>query len=569
MAVPSNYVAIKGSIHSHPKDHQKLGPTANADQLTVTLLLRRKARASKQPEIVAASAPRPTHDQFVEARGADQAEIDKVAAFAKSAGLQVLECDAARRSVVVRGSVAAVNKAFAVKLNDYQYERGKYRSHDGAVYLPSGVARYVQAVVGLTNRPVRAVHFSTARRRSPADPANTKPLTPQQVATLYGFPPGDGSGQTIGLYEMATQGPAGYAPSDIAGTMSALGGLPMPNLVDVSVDGVNNSGQSDGETGLDITVAAAIAPKATIAVYFTGGETQNIIHALQAMIHPASGQPTPTVISISYGWGPDDPGADSFSDSEFAQISSLFEDAVTNQITVLVSSGDSGARIEDPHQAQTSYPASDPWVTACGGTTIGNISGSSFDEYVWNDTGAGGPGATGGGISARFPIPAYQAAVTLPKRVGTGTTGRGIPDIAGNASENSGYPQVINGSEQPVGGTSAVAPLYAGLIARINANLGHSVGFLNPTLYQPPASTFSDIVGAPGPANNSLGQVTGYPAGPGWDACTGFGSVHGQALQNGLTAATKVAAHAASTPFRRVAANAKARAKRGKQPAHA
>jgi kumamolisin len=202
MAVPSNYVAIKGSIHPHPKDHQKLGPTANADQLTVTLLLRRKASASKQPEIVAAGAPRPTRDQFVEARGADQAEIDKVAAFAKSAGLQVLESDPARRSVVVRGSVAAVNKAFAVKLNDYQYERGKYRSHDGAVYLPSGVARYVQAVVGLTDRPVRAVHFSTARRRSPADPANTKPLTPQQVATLYGFPPGDGSGQTIGLYAM-------------------------------------------------------------------------------------------------------------------------------------------------------------------------------------------------------------------------------------------------------------------------------------------------------------------------------------------------------------------------------
>ena len=247
MAVASNYVAIKGSIHPHPKDHQKLGPTANADQLTVTLLLRRNASASKQPEIVAAGTPRPTRDQFVEARGADQAEIDKVAAFAKSAGLQVLQSDAARRSVVVRGSVAAVNKAFAVKLNDYQYERGKYRSHDGAVYLPSGVARYVQAVVGLTNRPVRAVHFSTARRRSPADPANTKPLTPQQVATLYGFPPGDGSRQTIGLYEMATQGPAGYAPSDIAGTMSALGGLPMPNIVDVSVDGVNNSGQSDGE----------------------------------------------------------------------------------------------------------------------------------------------------------------------------------------------------------------------------------------------------------------------------------------------------------------------------------
>jgi len=570
MSVSSNYVAIKGSIHPHPKDHKKLGPTASTDQLTVTLLLRRKAGASKRPEIVAAGAPRPTHDQFVEARGADQAEIDKVVAFAKSAGLDVVESDAARRSVVVRGSVAAVNKAFAVQLNDYQYEHGKkYRSHDGAVSLPSGVAGYVEAVVGLTNRPVRAVHFSTARRQNPADPPNTKPLTPQQVATLYGFPPGDGAGQTIGLYEMATQGPAGYAPTDIAGTMAALGGLPMPNIVNVSVDGVTNSGQSDGETGLDITVAAAIAPKATIAVYFTGGETQNIIHALQAMIQPASGQPVPNVISISYGWGPDDPGADSFSDSEFAQISGLFEDAATNQITVLVSSGDSGAKIEDPSQAQTSYPASDPGVTACGGTTIGNMSGATFVENVRNDSGAGGPGATGGAISARFPVPSYQAAVTLPKRVGTGTSGRGLPDIAGNASENSGYPQVINGQQQPVGGTSAVAPLYAGLIARINANLGHSVGFLNPTLYQLPASTFSDIVGAPGPTNNSLGKVTGYPAGPGWDAYTGFGSVHGQALQDGLAAATKVAANAARTAVRQAAAEVKAHAKRGKHPAHA
>ena len=570
MSSSSNYVAIKGSVHPHPKDHKKIGPTASSDHLTVTLLLRRKTGAAKQAQIVAADAQRPTREEFANSRGADPGELDKVVDFAKQAGLEVVEADAARRSVIVRGSVADVDKAFAVQLNDYQYEHGKYRSHDGAVNLPSSIADYVEAVVGLTNRPVRARHLSTARRRNPADPANTKPLTPQLVATLYGFPPGDGAGQTIGLYEMATQGPAGYAPTDIAGTMAALGGLPMPNIVDVSVDGVSNSGQSDGETGLDITVAAAIAPKATIAVYFTGGQTQNIIHALQAMIHPAAGQPTPSVVSISYSWGPDDPGADSFSDSEFTQISSLFEDAATNKITVLVSSGDSGAEVADPVQAQTNYPASDPWVTACGGTTIGNIGGSSFDEYVWNDSGAGGPGATGGGISARFKIPAYQTAVNLPKRVGTGSIGRGIPDIAGNASENSGYPQVINGaSPQPVGGTSAVAPLYAGLIARINANLGHSVGFLNPTLYQLPAATFRDIVGPPGPANNSFDQVTGYPAGPGWDACTGFGSVHGQALQDGLRAATQVAASGAKPPVRKAAVDVKPNGKKGKEPAHA
>ena len=95
---------------------------------------------------------------------------------------------------------------------------------------------------------------------------------------------------------------------------------------------------------------------------------------------------------------------------------------------------------------------------------------------------------------------------------------------------------MINGQPpEPVGGTSAVAPLYAGLVARINTNLGASIGYLNPTLYALPAATFNDILGSPGPANNSFGQVQGYPAGPGWDACTGFGSVHGQALKTIFT----------------------------------
>ncbi|RZF24330.1 hypothetical protein EVC45_39405 [Paraburkholderia sp. UYCP14C] len=242
--------------------------------------------------------------------------------------------------------------------------------------------------------------------------------------------------------------------------MAALGNLPVPRIVDVAVDGTENSGQSDGETGLDITVAGAIAPAATIAVYFAGAQPQNMIDALQMMIHPNAGEPTPPIVSISYGWGPDDLGEPGFSDSEWTQISMLFEDADTNKITVLVSLGDSGAQIASRTQAQTSYPASDPWVTACGGTTIGNVNGATFEEWVWNDVGAAGPGATGGGVSARFPVPSYQSEVALPKRVGTGQAGRGVPDIAGNASENSGYLQVINGQPaQPVGGTSAVAPL--------------------------------------------------------------------------------------------------------------
>jgi kumamolisin len=566
------YRSLKGSEHPHPADHKKLSRTSGSEEVTITLLLRRKpGHAAMQPER-AADAPRPTREAFANQRGADPKELDAVAAFAKANGMKVMETDAARRSVIIRGPADAVNKAFNVQLNDYEYERGTYRSHDGPVQLPSNLADYVEAVVGLTNRQVHAQHFSTARRHggralgkesnakgrgAAKDPANTRPLTPVQVAALYNFPAGDGAGQTIGLYEMETnEGPAGYDPADIAATMRALGNLPMPQIVDVPVDGVENSGQSDGETGLDITVAGAVAPKAKIALYFAGGETQNIIHCLQKMIHPSGNDPVPGIISISYGWGPDDTGTPSFSDAEFAQITGLFEDAATNKITVLVSSGDSGAQIASRTQAQTSYPASDVWVTACGGTTIGNVNGSSFDEYVWNDIGGAGPGATGGGVSARFQVPDYQESVTIPPRVHAGQHGRGVPDISGNASENSGYLQVIGGRPpEPVGGTSAVAPLYAGLMARINANLGRPAGFLNSTLYGLPAATFRDILGAPGPANNSFGRVQGYNAGTGWDACTGLGSVHGQALQAALGSAGPAVVAAAPAPKASAAAD--------------
>jgi kumamolisin len=552
MALGIAYRSLRGSQHPHPKDHRKLHPTDGAEPLTITLLLRRRHdHPEVKPEAVTVGhGSRPTRGHFAAAYGADPGELAAVAAFAKAAGLEILETDVVRRSLVARGPAAAINAAFGIQLAHYQYAQGTYRSHDEEVKLPQSIADYVEAVVGLTNRKVPAQHFSTiaARRRLAAlDPANTQPLTPSQVADLYHFPSGDGAGQTIGLYEMATDsGPAGYASSDIQATMAALGNLPAPHIIDVSVDGTRNSGSSDGETGLDITVAAAIAPKATIAVYFAGGEVQNILHALQKMIHPGSRDPTPSVLSISYGWGPDDQGTPSFSDSEWGQLTQLFQDAAINKITVLVSSGDSGAVVESQTQPQVSYPGSDVWVTACGGTTIGNVGNGSFDEWVWNDRGPAGPGATGGGVSARFAVPSYQAEVSIPPRNGTDKPGRGVPDIAGNASENSGYPQVINGSPpQPVGGTSAVAPLYAGLMARINANNGFQAGYLNPVLYSLPASVFRDVSGASGPANNDFNRVKGYPANAGWDACTGLGSVNGQALQRALAAAHAAAPAAA------------------------
>jgi kumamolisin len=549
MKLPSGYKALKGSEHSLPKGDKVLKPTSEKEKATVTLVLRRRPDGPKLKEIkdfstmLSVNGHADAREQFADAHGADPEEMNTVAGFAESHGLKILENNIARRSVVVSGSVGAMNKAFAVKMTDYSFARGKYRSHAGPVHVPGPIARVVEAVIGLHERPVPAKHYA-ARQGNSMNPPNTVPVTPQQIADIYSFPPGDGAGQTIGIYEMQTsEGPPGYAPADLAKTIQAFGGdLETPSPIDVSVDGVSNSGSSDGETGLDITIAAAIAPAAEIAVYFTGETPQNILHAIQRMVHPNPGDPQPTIISISYGWGADDKSAQSFSDQVYTQLDQLFQDAANLNITVLVSSGDSGAYVESQTQAQTSYPSTEPWVISCGGTTVGNINGATFNEYAWNDGQAGGAG--GGGVSARFPVPAYQKNAGIPKRIGTNTTGRGVPDISGNASPYSGYPQFIDGKEEPIGGTSAVAPLYAGLIARINSNLGHAVGFINPILYNSAKNAFRGIVSPPGPQNNSFAGVRGYPVSAGWNACTGLGSVNATLLQTALQAAVTASAQA-------------------------
>jgi kumamolisin len=538
------YKPIPGTEHKRPAGHEDIGATDSSKDITVTLILHRKA--GKRPREIddfarnaARRGERITREEFAANYGADPAQIGAVESWARASHLIVVETNVSARSVVVRGSVSAVNAAFATSLHDYKAHDETYHSHDGPAELPSEIADYVEATSGLDSRMVKAVHYSTAHvASSSADPKNTTSLTPAQVAKLYDFPAGDGAGQTIGIYEMVTRdGPPGYSKKDIADTMHGFG-LQPPQPIDVAIDGTPNSGISDGETGLDITVAAAIAPKASLAVYFTGGRTQNIIHALQKMIHPGAADPKPTIISISYGWGPDDETQGGFSEQEFTQISKLFQDAANLHITVLVSSGDSGAFCESTTEAQVSYPGSDPWVTACGGTTIGNVAGATFDEYVWNDIAGTNPGATGGGVSGRFTsVPPYQSAAQVPVRLATKKPGRGVPDIAGNASPNSGYKQYITGATpnpQSVGGTSAVAPLYAALIAIINANLGTPVGFVNPTIYELAASAFRDVSAPPGPANNSFNGVSGYAATKGWNPCTGLGSVRGQALEAGL-----------------------------------
>jgi kumamolisin len=151
-------------------------------------------------------------------------------------------------------------------------------------------------------------------------------------------------------------------------------------------------------------------------------------------------------------------------------------------------------------------------------------------ESVWNqqaaDTEGDSFGASGGGVSDFFPVPAYQATMNLPKDISTGKTGRGLPDVSADGDPASGYLVRVDGQEFPIGGTSAVAPLWAGLIALINQKLKRRVGFINPLLYGNAPALRDVTVG-----NNKVGaDKIGYSAAPGWDPCTGLGSPDGLKL---------------------------------------
>jgi subtilase family serine protease len=162
-------------------------------------------------------------------------------------------------------------------------------------------------------------------------------------------------------------------------------------------------------------------------------------------------------------------------------------------------------------------------VLGCGGTKLKASNGLISSEVVWND----GLHATGGGVSKVFTLPAYQKAAGVP-----GGKHRGVPDVAGNADPDTGYLVRIDGADFIIGGTSAVAPLWAGLIALMNENLGESVGFLHPYLYkQPAAATFRDIT----EGGNDVSGLGVFAAGPGWDPCTGVGTPDGRRLLSAVS----------------------------------
>ncbi len=399
------------------------------------------------------------------------------------------------------------------------------------MHVPADLSKDITGVFGFTNHRI----LRRTRRAMIAGPDMTTKappwFRPAQLGKIYDFPTNSAAGQCIGLLEFG----GGVETADVTAYFNKLG-LPVPAVQVVAVDGVSTDPAADpdstGEVMLDVDVAGSLSAGAKIAVYFSTFDEKGMVDILSAVL--ADSVNDPSVLSISWGWPENQPFNSSvtWSPAAIDHINHSFLAAAHLGISVCVSTGDDGseAQIKDG-RAHVNFPASSPYVLAVGGTTLHvktTAKGAQhITETVWNN----GPGSgTGGGVSDYTAVPSWQVGVVGTSINPGNFAGRAIPDVAADADPNTGYLTMAGGKLQIVGGTSASAPLWASLLVLMNAELGSRVGNFNSLLYTKlgPAKVLRDITVGD---NDTDGLLKGaYKAGPGWDACTGWGAPDGAKL---------------------------------------
>lgn len=424
--------------------------------------------------------------------------------FAAAHDLTVRKVDLTGRRVVLSGTLEQLMQSFGATMRFHQWGGKRLLTRVGPLLVPKTVAPWTRAVLGLDHQLLELSPRSVGD--SLAQP--NEGLWPNEVATLYGIPPDlEAAGQTVGIIALG----GGYLPSDVIEACRRMGCPAAPAVVNLSVGGATNQyggGTSfDEELALDLQVVAGTARGARIVIYFAGNRVENIAAALhQALFATAE---RPQVITLSWG------SAEKFWHDDVREATqAALRDAVRLNVAVVAAAGDDLATGGVPDgEAHVFFPASSPYVLACGGTRALLGDAGILSEEVWNE----GQIGTGGGISDVFPVPAYQEGLLLPPSI-NGTAGRGVPDVSAAAAAMPGYRVVLGGREIVKDGTSAVAPFWAGLITLANEQRTRPVGMIHSLLYSNPAAFRSVTAG-----NNRIDGI-GYDAGPGWNACTGLGT---------------------------------------------
>jgi kumamolisin len=521
--VMNQFVPLPGSERTAVAQARPARPLDGSARIEATLVLRRRTEV---PQALIEGPATLSRAEFAERHGADPADMDLVRRMLSGHGITVTEADAASRRLKVSGSVNDLAAVFGATLSLVSSPSPtggapvEHRHREGGLHVPAELDGIVLAVLGLDDRPQAAPHLRHARTDQAAHGQTS--YTPLQLGTVYQFPAGtDGSGQTLAVIELG----GGFAMSDLDPYFSSLG-LSTPSVTAVGVDGGSNvAGRdpqgADGEVLLDIEVAGALAPGARQLVYFAPNTDRGFVDAVSTAVHA---DPTPTAVSISWG-GPED--------NWTAQARAVFDQALADAgalgVTVCVAAGDNGSSDGMPDaRPHTDFPASSPHALACGGTRLDAdpAKGTVSAERVWND--GNGGGATGGGVSVAFALPAWQATVGVPHN--GGRPGRGVPDVAADADPATGYEIMVDGQRMIIGGTSAVAPLWAALTCRLSQALGRPLGMLQPALYAGADTGHT----TPGFHDITDGNNGHYTAAAGWDACTGLGTPNGTALLNRL-----------------------------------
>ncbi|MBX9685396.1 MAG: S53 family peptidase [Candidatus Obscuribacterales bacterium] len=542
------------SVQENAPSKIEVGPSNPEADMSATVFLKSRASALKMDRYITrmaegkAQALSDLNNAFQEKFGAKPESLEALTKFAEDHKLSVVESDLRSGRVLLSGKTGDFQTAFDVTLKDYATSAGIRQGHVGGLSMPAELAPHVRAVFGVDMRPAATPNF----KLSQIQPEAAK--TGETTAILTGE---SGTGAIHNPESFTKAG--GYLATEIAkaqnmplktggegqhGAFISLGGgvdlkdyniffkdhgleQPKPLRI-VEVNGAKNSPGDpllgDTENALDALQMQSMAPKAHIDMILGPNSDKGLIDVFERGIFPKAGEAQKSVISASWGLA-----EQKQTPQAIKTLSITFRQAAIRGVQIFAGSGDSGARSHSPTY-QPEYPASDPNVVGVGGLKmILDGEGKLSHASGWNE---GELSSSGGGVSKIFRLPRWQREVNVPMNLDTGKAGRGVPDISTNAAKATGFPVRVGGSEIVIGGTSAGAPLYAGMMLNINAELAllgiKPVTPLNPWLYaRAQSGIFNDV---------SSGSNFGYEARQGWDAVTGLGWVDGNKMLQAMKA---------------------------------